>query len=124
MKIIVASVTSLVIGLLIGWYIEGNRAEREKTEIVEQMVDGIESSDRTDAARCVRVIEHIQSGDTQRAVQLLSGPIADFYSTYGNDQSNVRRSRVRAMIEQLSNSNAAVAARIAEAMTNGATKAQ
>ena len=57
MKTLIASAVSLLLGLMLGWYLELRRAEHEKTEIVQQMVQGTESSDRERAARAVRAIE-------------------------------------------------------------------
>ena len=118
MKILLASAISLLLGLVVGWYIEHRRAEHEKTEIVQQMVQGSESADAEHAARAVRAVQFIELGDTQRAVQLLSGPIAHYYSLYGDDHRNDQRSKVRALIEQIARTNQVVAARIAEASTN------
>ena len=75
-------------------------------------------ADAEHAARAVRAVQFIELGDTQRAVQLLSGPIAHYYSLYGDDHRNDQRSKVRALIEQIARTNQVVAARIAEASTN------
>ena len=63
MKTLIVSVVSLLLGLTIGWYIEHGRAERAKTEIVEKMVQGSESADGEHAARAVRAIELVESGE-------------------------------------------------------------
>jgi hypothetical protein len=118
MKILLASAVSLLLGLVMGWYIEHRRAEHEKTEIVQQMVHWSESADGEHAARAARAVQFIGSGDTQRAVQLLSGPVAYYYSVYGDDHSNDERSKVRALIEQIARTNQVIAARIAEASAN------
>ena len=101
--------------MAIGWYAERRHAEHEKAQIVQEIVEGGESSDRERAVRAVRAIESIQSGDTQQAMQFLSTPIAHYYTLYtepGNSQE--RRSETRALIEQLARTNQVVAARIAE----------
>jgi hypothetical protein len=118
MKTLIASAVSLLIGLGIGWCIEHRHAEHEMTDAVKLMVQAGESSDCEHAARAVRAVQFIESGDTQRAVQLLSGPIAHYYSVYGDDHSNDERSKVRALIEQVARTNQVVAARIAEASSN------
>jgi hypothetical protein len=113
----------LILGLGLGWYFEHHRAEREKTEIVQQMVEGGESSDSEHAARAARAIQFIDSGQPQEAVRLLSGPIAHYYSVYGDLSLNEGRSKVRSLIEGVAKTNQVVAARIAEAATNSQIKA-
>lgn len=119
MKTLIASAASLLLGLVMGWYIEHRRAAHEKTEIVQQMVEGLESSDGEHAARAVRAIQFIDSGDKQQAVQLLSTPVAHYYALYADAGRNDERSaKLRALIEQLARTNQVVAARIAESSTN------
>jgi hypothetical protein len=123
MKLFLAAVVFLVLGLGLGWYFEHHRAEREKSEIVQLMLEGIESSNAEHAARAVRAIQFMESNQPQEAVRLLSGPIAYYYSVYGESSVNERRSKVRALIEGLAKTNQVVAARIAEAATNSQRKA-
>jgi hypothetical protein len=122
MKILVVSVVSLLLGVAIGWYAERHHSEHEKTEIVQQMVEGGESSDRYKAVLAARAIESIESGNPQEAVRLLSTPVAHYYSVYteagGKDE---RRAEIRALIEQLASTNQVVAARIAEVMQAATT---
>jgi hypothetical protein len=124
MKTVIASSISLILGLGFGWYFEHHRAEREKTEIVHLMAEGIESSNGADAARAARAIQFIDSGQRQEAVQLLSGPVAHYYSVYGAVSANERRSKVRSLIEELARTDQVVGARIAEAVTNSQIKRQ
>ena len=88
------------------------------------MVDGSESSDGEHAARAIRAIQLIQSGETQQAVQLLSGPIANYYSEYGASGVNDRRSKLRSLVEELAKTNQLVAARLAEASSNSQVRAR
>lgn len=118
MKAVIASIVSVVLGLALGWCSEHHRAQREKAEIVQQMLEGIESSDGEHAIEAVRAVQFIESGETQRAVQLLSGPIATYYSEYQAGGTSDRRSKLRSLIEELAKTNEVVAARIAEASTN------
>jgi len=123
MKTLVASAASLLLGLVIGWYFEHRRAEHEKSEIVRQMVEGMESSHRERATRAVRAIQLIDSGQAQEAVQLLSAHIAHYYSWYAGASTNDDQStKVLALIEQLAKTNHVVAARIAEFSTNDLPK--
>ena len=118
MKRVIAAIASLALGVALGWYIEHHRAQREKAEIVQQMVEGMESSDGDGAARAVRAIQLIQSGETQQAVQLLSSPIASYYSEYRAVGANDRRSKLRSLVEELARTNQVVAARLVAAATN------
>jgi hypothetical protein len=123
MKTLFTSVVLLLLGVAIGWYVEQRHAKHEMTQIVQQMVAGGESSDRVGALRAVRAIESIQSGDTSNAVQILSAPVADYYTLYteaGSKQE--RRAETRAIIEHLARTNQVVAARIAEFVTNSQIK--
>jgi hypothetical protein len=79
MKTLTASFVALLLGLSAGWYFEHRHAEREMSDAVEQMQQPIESGDREHAARAVRAIQMITSGESSNAVQLLSRPIADYY---------------------------------------------
>jgi len=123
MKTFLASVVSLILGLGLGWYFEHHRVEREKTEIVQQMVEGGESSDREHAVRAARAIQLIESGQPQQAVQILASPVAHYYTSYtGAGSKEERRAETRALIEDLAKSNQVVAAQIAELSTNSQPK--
>ena len=124
MKTILASAVALILGLGLGCYFEHHHAQREKTDIIQQMVEGIENSDGEHTARAARAIEFIDLGETQQAVQLLSGPVARYYATYGAAGADDRRSRVRSLIEALARTNQVVASRIAEATTNPQIRAR
>ena len=119
MKILVASVTSLFLGLMFGLCIGRVHAKREMTEAVQQMLQTVESSAGAEAGRDARAIGLIQGGETQQAVHLLCTPIAYYYDIYENDiVKDERRSRVRALIEELVRTNTIVA----EEMTNHRTR--
>lgn len=122
MKTLIASALSLLLGFLSGWYIEHRHSEREKNEIVQQMVEGGESSDGEHAARAARAIQFIESGEPKRAVELLSGPVAHYYLAYGELNGNERRSKLRSLVEGLAKTNPVVAARMAELATNSQPK--
>ena len=119
MKTLIASVVALLLGIAIGWHAERRHAEHEKAQIVQETVERGEISDRERAVRAVHAIESIQSGDTQQAVQILSTPIAHYYTLYAEAGSKEeRRAETRALIEQLARTNQIVAARIAEFSSN------
>ncbi len=124
MKILLATVISLFLGLGIGWYIGHRQAFYYVPETIREAVAGIESSDGEEAARAVRAIQAIDSGDAQGAVQLLSHPIANYYLVNSDVGTNDRRKRMIALIEQLARTNQIVAARITEFLTNYGDKTQ
>jgi hypothetical protein len=75
-----------------------------------QMQQPVVSSDGEKAARAVRVIESIQTGDNSNAVRLLSRPIVDFYYFYAGLSLNDERTRqTLAWIEQVASTNAVIA---------------
>lgn len=115
MKPLIVSIVSLLVGAVIGSYLWRVHAQKEETQTVRMMVQGTESADAAEAALDVRAIEAITSGDTHRAIQLLSHPVAYYYSLYGEDRGNEQRSKIRALIEELARTNQTVAARISEA---------
>jgi len=114
MKTIVTSLGSLLIGLAIGSYVGYRYYERHITsEAVRQMVDAGESSDALLAETSTRAIAFIDSGEAQKAVEMLSRRIAHYYSTYStNTFINEERLKLRAMIEDLARTNQTVAAQI------------
>jgi len=114
MKALIASIVCLVVGLAFGFY-AGNRDYHKHIadEAVQQLVASTESSDRSEAARGVRAIELIQSGDTQQAIQMFSIPVGDFYSEYAHLSHNDEKTKnLLAKIEQVASTNAAVASAI------------
>ncbi len=115
MKTSIASIVSLLLGLAIGCYIGFRYCERHTTnEAVDLMVQGTETSAALQATIGVRAIELIDSGDTQQAVQLLSGPIAHYYTLYAPGRSDERSAKLRGLIEELARTNQVVGARITE----------
>ena len=115
MKALSASFFSLLLGVAIGWYFEHRHAEREMTDVVKQMQQPYEASDRLEAAMSIQAISLIESGDTQQVAQIFSFPIANFYSLYAPLTHNDKRTRdLLAKIDQFCKSNQVVAARIRE----------
>ena len=125
MKTIFLSVVSLVVGLAIGDYIGYRYHDRHiSNEAVQQMLDGMESADRLEAARSIRAIELIQTGNSQQAVEMFSFPIADFYASHVNLEHNDGRTQeLLARIGEFARTNQVVAAEIKREMDNGATNA-
>ena len=115
MKTFIASLTGLLVGLAIGCYVGHRYYQRHTTnEAVQQLVEAGESSDALLAATSSRAIGFIDAGETQRAVETLSRPIAHYYSIYTTSTfTNEQRLALRAMIEELAKTNKTVAAQIA-----------
>ena len=110
MKTLFGSIVSLMLGLVIGWYVEHKHSGREGDEAAAQFMQATKSSDREQEARDVRAIELIESGETQKAVQLLSRPIGYYYYLYAADVDTNLDLKARAMIDRLASSNQIVAA--------------
>jgi hypothetical protein len=124
MKTPILSIAWFLIGLAIGGYVGYRYYESHvASEAVQQMVKTRESSDHEKAARAVLAIEMIESGDTQQALRLLSYPIGTYYSEYADIRRHDEHStNLIARIEQLAKTNAIVASRIVEAITNSRSK--
>jgi uncharacterized protein YneF (UPF0154 family) len=114
MKALIASIVCLVVGLAVGVFVGHRSYERHITnEAVQQMLSGMESSQRLEAMMSIRAISLAESGDTQHVAQIFSPLIASFYSEYAPMTHNDKRTRdLLARIEQLSRSNQVVAAQI------------
>jgi hypothetical protein len=114
MRTFIPSLICLLVGLSAGFFVGYRYYERHITsEATQQMIQGMESSQRLAAARGVRAIELIQSGQTQQAIRMFSVPVADFYSWYAplahNDEET---KKLLVWIEQAASTNAAVASAI------------
>jgi hypothetical protein len=111
MKTAVAFILCLAVGLVTGFFVGYRCYTRHTTnEAVQQMLDGMESSERLQAAMAVRSITLIESGDGSNAVQFLSRRIGDFYSSYaGLTHNDERTKQLLVLIEQVASTNAVVA---------------
>ena len=124
MKLCITSVACLAVGLAIGFFAQRHYFQHEKAQVVRDMVEGIETAEREHALRAVRAIESIQSGDTQKGMQLLSSPVARYYTEYTEPGTKEKkRAETRAVIEQLAKSNQIVATCISELSSNSQAKA-
>ena len=122
LAVVLLMLAAVALGFFIGRfqadsYVQHRHAEHEMTETemreaVEQAMQTERSSSGVQAARDVRAIELIESGETQRAVQMLCQPIAEYYYSYAIDAGTDRERKLRAMIEQLVSTNKIVAAEI------------
>ena len=119
MKITIVSLFSLLVGIGAGWYVgsrPSSKVERHTRELQEAIVriGNVQEVDQAAAASfAVDAIRCIDSGETQKAVQFLSFPIAMYYRDYGTQAgTTAERLKLGAAIEQLAQTNPFVAARI------------
>jgi hypothetical protein len=119
MKTIITPLVSLLVGLGIGCYVGYRECNRNITnEAVRQMLETGESSSALLAATSTQAIRLIDSGEPQKAVELLSRRVARYYSTYATGGStNEQRLKLRVMIDELARTNRILAAEMA-ATTN------
>lgn len=119
MRAIISSVFCLALGVAIGWYIERNHAEHVLTDGLAQGVQAIGRCKANEAARDVRAVTLIQSGENDKAVQFLSTPIAHYYYIYSSTALEDRRgSELRTLIEELVKTNEIVADEMNRYKTN------
>ena len=120
MKTCVAAVISLLVGLAIGWHFGYLYCDRHYTnEAIRGMVEQIEGSDALLASMSANTIKLIDSGQDQKAVQMLSFPIASYYYIYASSTfTNEQRLKLRALVDGLARTNQIVAAQIAQEMSN------
>lgn len=114
MKTILASSSCLLLGLVGGFFVGYHYYERHITsKASQQMVQLMDSDSRLEAARGVRAIELIQSGDTQQAIQMFCIPVADFYAGYARlPHNDDKTKKLLSWVEQIASTNAIVAGAI------------
>jgi hypothetical protein len=119
MRTIIAFVFCLALGVVVGWYIERNHAERVLTEGLAQGLQAIERCEAVEAAHGVRAVTLIQSGENDKAVRFLCAPIAHYYYIYSTTALQDRRgSQLRILIEELVKTNELVADEMNRYKTN------
>jgi hypothetical protein len=112
-RTLVSFTVCIVVGAIAGWYVGHNGAKHELSEVVEQMVQTIESSDAAETARDVRAIDLIGAGEAQNAMQVLCTPIANYYCTYEVHRGRAdQRLQLHTLIEDLARTNKVVAEEI------------
>ena len=122
MKIIIASLVSLLIGSSIGYYFGYTRPTAKTDRYVWEQMHEMSDDDGAAAIVAMDVIPAIESGDAQKAVQYLSFTIASYYTTHAiQPHPDELRLKLRTEIEQLASTNQIVAARI-KASTNSLIK--
>ena len=117
MKIITIILVSLAVGGGVGWYFGYTRPNAQTAIAVRGELDASESGDAMAAVVAARAVQCIDSGETQKAIQFLSFPIASYYSAYATRAgTNTQRLKLRAFIEQTAQTNQVVAAQIKKEM--------
>ena len=118
MKALIGAGVSLLAGLAIGGYVGYHAYDRGVTnEAVNLMVEGREIAEAEHAARATHAIELIQSGETVKAIQLLSKPIAYYYYMYAAHADTQQRRQICAMIDRLVSTNKSVGEEITNEMS-------
>ena len=114
MKIVVTSLVCLFIGFGVGWHFASDSVEHRE---VRHELDEQEMSSGAAATFAVEAVKCIDSGDTQKAVQFLSLPIADYCAIYKYPPTtNESLIKLRTRIDELALTNHIVAAQIKKEM--------
>lgn len=117
MKIIIASLVSLLVGVGIGWHLGYMRSNAQAVKEVGSVLEAQESGDAVAATFAVEAVRCIDSGDTQKAVQFLSLPIAHYCVVFAhNPSTDTGQLKLRARIDELARTNQVVAAQITKEM--------
>ena len=118
MKGIIPAGVSLLVGLAIGGYVGYRLYDgRVTNDAVNLMLEGHESSEAEHASRATHAIELIESGETQKAVRLLSKPIAYYYCLYADHADTQERRQICAMIDRLVSTNKTVGEEVTNEMS-------
>jgi len=122
MKIIIASLVCLLVGLGIGYYFGYTRPTAKTDRYVWEQMHQMEGGDAAAVVIAMDAIPAIEAGDAQKAVQYLSFTIASYYTTHAiQPHPDELRLKLRTEIEQLASTNQIIAARI-KASTNSLIK--
>ncbi|MFZ1072198.1 MAG: hypothetical protein WAO21_02065 [Verrucomicrobiia bacterium] len=117
MKIIITSLVSLLVGVGVGWYFGYTRPIAQAARELHQEADDYELSAAAAATFAVDATTCIDSGDTQKAVQFLSLPIAHYCVVFTHHPSTDEgQLKLRARIDELARTNQVVAAQITKEM--------
>jgi hypothetical protein len=120
MKIIITLLIGVLIGGGIGWHFGYKKSDAELASAVREQLESDERGQAVAAMFAAQTVKYIDSGDTQKALQTLSFPIASYYSVYAiRSGTNAERLKVRSYIDQFAASNQIVAAQIAKELNYG-----
>ena len=117
MKTIIVSLIALLVGVGIGWYVGYTASNVRTDKEVGSVLETQEAADALAATIAADTVRFIDSGDTQKALQCLSIPIANYWTGYAiYAGTNSQRLKVRSYIEQWASTNPIVAAEISNDM--------
>jgi hypothetical protein len=117
MKTILISLVALLVGVGIGWYVGYTMSNAQTEKDVGSLLEAQESGAAVTATYAADTVRFIDAGDTQKALQCLSIPIAHYWTEYAiYAGTNSERLKVRSHIEQWAATNQIVAARISNDM--------
>lgn len=117
MKIIIVSLVSLLVGIGVGWYFGFTHSNLQAAKEVGSVLEAQESGDAVGATFAADTVRFLDSGDTQKAFQCLSIPIAHYWASYAiYAGTNSQRLKVRSYIEQWASTNPVVALQISNEM--------
>jgi hypothetical protein len=119
LKICAAALIGAVVGGFGGWYAgyihPATTANRRALLVAERL----EPEYVGPALIALRTMPLIQSGDTNRATEILADAVADYYRAYAVELGTTDyRKRARTVIEATAQTNVVLAARIERKMTN------
>jgi hypothetical protein len=118
MKIIAIGFVSLLAGVGIGWHFGYARSNAEFAKDVGSVLEAQEMDDAAAATIAVTAVQSIDSGQTQKAEQFLSLPIAHYCVEFSYDSStNESLRKLRSRIDLLAKTNQVVAAQISNEMS-------
>ena len=118
MKIIIISSLCLLGGVGVGWHFGYTRSNARVAKEVGSVLEAQQSGDAVAATIAVEAVKCIDAGDTQKAVQVLSFPIAHYCVVFHYDSpTNESLQKLRSRIDQLAQTNQIVAAQIAKEMS-------
>jgi hypothetical protein len=117
LKILILFFVALLLGLALGWLLTLRQADHEVAKVVALMQEPYEASERVEAARSIRAIEFIPSGESSNAVRLLSRPIVDYYYFNAKLANNDERTKeTLARIERFAGTNQFISDEISNQM--------
>lgn len=118
MKVIIISLVTLLVGVGIGWHFGYTHSNLQAAKEVGSVLEAQEDGDAVAASFAVEAVRCIDAGDTQKAVQFLSLPIAHYCVVFHYDSpTNESRLKLRSRIDQLAQTNQVVAAQIAKELS-------
>ncbi|MEO8350799.1 MAG: hypothetical protein ABI680_03655 [Chthoniobacteraceae bacterium] len=83
MKSIIASIFSLCVGVVIGWYFGNTRPVTAANRDARDYLAAVETSDGLTVAHCGRALTQLEGGQLDLAKQTLANPLRDYYHVFG-----------------------------------------